>query len=92
MHEFRRRHDDVHGAVALGALQLQHDPAFAITREPFVGYRGVGMKKLHWLNGEDPEWIMGLVTYEKLGWALVTTGTGERWVRRNGRLIRSARG
>ena len=37
LHEFQRRHDDVGGAVAEGALQLQHDLAGAITLEPFIG-------------------------------------------------------
>ncbi len=37
LHEFQRRHDDVRGAVAIGALQLQHDLACAIALEPFVG-------------------------------------------------------
>ena len=37
LHEFQRRHLDVRGAVAIGALQLQHDLACAIALEPFVG-------------------------------------------------------
>jgi hypothetical protein len=40
LHEFQRRHDDVGGAVAEGALQLQHDLAGAITLEPFIGNGG----------------------------------------------------
>ena len=39
LHEFQRRHDDVRGAVAPGALQLQHDITGAIALEPFVGDR-----------------------------------------------------
>ncbi len=30
-HEFQRRHDDLHGAVPVGTLQLQHDLACAST-------------------------------------------------------------
>jgi len=37
---FQRRRDDVGGAVAESALQLQHDLAGAITLEPFVGNGG----------------------------------------------------
>jgi hypothetical protein len=40
LHEFQRRHDDMGGAVAPGAFELQHDIASAITLEPFVGDRG----------------------------------------------------
>ena len=42
LHEFQRRHDDMRGAVAVGALQLQHDIASPIALEPFVGDRGAG--------------------------------------------------
>ena len=42
LHEFQRRHDDMRGAVAKRALQLQHDIAGAIALEPFVGDRGAG--------------------------------------------------
>jgi hypothetical protein len=30
LHEFLRRHDDVGGAVTIGAFELQHDLALAI--------------------------------------------------------------
>ena len=40
LHEFQRRHPDVRGAIAPGALQLQHDATRAILLEPFVGDRG----------------------------------------------------
>jgi hypothetical protein len=40
LHEFQRRHHDVRGAVAPGALQLQHDIISAIAFEPFAGDRG----------------------------------------------------
>jgi len=37
LHEFQRRHDDMGGAVAPGALELEHDLACAIALEPLVG-------------------------------------------------------
>ena len=40
LHEFQRRHHDVRGAVAPGALELEKDLAFAIAAESFVGDRG----------------------------------------------------
>ena len=40
LHELQRRHPDVRGAIAPGALQLQHDATRAILLEPFVGERG----------------------------------------------------
>ena len=40
LHEFQRRHLDVRGAVAPGALELQHDITSAIALESFVGDRG----------------------------------------------------
>ena len=39
LHAFQRRHFDVRGAVAPGALGLQHDIAGARAREPFVSDR-----------------------------------------------------
>lgn len=42
LHEFQRRHPDVRGAVAPGALQLQHDVTRRIFLEPLVGDRGAG--------------------------------------------------
>jgi hypothetical protein len=40
LQELQRRHDDMGGAVAVGALELQHDLAGAIALEPFIGNRG----------------------------------------------------
>ena len=40
LHQFQRRHPDVRGAIAPGALQLRHDATRAILLEPFVGDRG----------------------------------------------------
>ena len=40
LHEFQRQHLDVRGAVAPGALELQHDITSAIALESFVGDRG----------------------------------------------------
>jgi len=40
LHELRRRHHNVRGAVAPGALELQHDVSSAIALESFVGDRG----------------------------------------------------
>ena len=37
LHELQRRHHDMRGAVAPGALELQHDLAGWIAFEPFVG-------------------------------------------------------
>ncbi len=37
LHKLQRRHDDVGGAVAPGALELQDDLAGAIALEPLVG-------------------------------------------------------
>ena len=37
LHELQRRHHDMGGAVAVGALELQHDLARWIALEPFVG-------------------------------------------------------
>ena len=42
LHELQRRHHDMGGAVALGALELQHDLAGWIALEPFVGNRRAG--------------------------------------------------
>ena len=42
LHEFQRRHPEVRGSVAPGALQLQHDVARRIFLEPLVGNRGAG--------------------------------------------------
>ena len=42
LHEFQRRHDDVGGAVAPGAFELQHHLACWIALEPFVGNRRAG--------------------------------------------------
>ena len=42
LHEFQRRHLDVRGAIAPGALELQHDITRPIVLEPFVGDRGAG--------------------------------------------------
>ncbi len=42
LQELRRRHDDVGGAVAVGAFELQHDLAGAIALEPPVGKGGAG--------------------------------------------------
>jgi len=39
LHELLRGHDDVGRAVAIGALQLQYDLAFAIAAKPLVGER-----------------------------------------------------
>jgi len=40
LQEFQRRHPEVRGAVAPGALQLQQDITRAIFLEPLVGDRG----------------------------------------------------
>jgi hypothetical protein len=40
LHELQRRHHNVRGAVAPGALELQHDVSSAIALESFVGDRG----------------------------------------------------
>jgi len=37
LHELQRRHHDMGGAVAPGALELEHDLAGWIALEPFVG-------------------------------------------------------
>jgi len=42
LHEFQRRHHDRGGAVLVGALELQHDLAGAISFEPCVGNGGAG--------------------------------------------------
>ena len=39
LHELQRRHHNVRGAVAPGALELQHDVTRAMALEPFVGDR-----------------------------------------------------
>ena len=40
LHILKRRHDDMRGAIPIGALQLQHDLAGAVTLESFVGNGG----------------------------------------------------
>ena len=42
LQELQRRHDDVGGAVAVGAFELQHDLAGAVALEPLVGNGGAG--------------------------------------------------
>ena len=42
LHELQRRHDDVSGAILVGAVQLQHDIAGVIGFESFVGNGGAG--------------------------------------------------
>jgi len=42
LHELQRRHPEVRGPVAPGALQLQHDVTRRIFLEPLVGDRGAG--------------------------------------------------
>ena len=42
LQELQRRHDDVGGAVAVGAFELQHDLAGAVALEPLVGNRRAG--------------------------------------------------
>ena len=42
LQEFQRRHNDVGGAVPVGAFELQHDLAGAIALEPLVGDGGAG--------------------------------------------------
>ncbi len=42
LQELQRRHDDVGGAVAVGAFELQHHLAGAIAFEPLVGNGGAG--------------------------------------------------
>jgi len=37
MQQLRRRHDDMYGAVAVGAFKPQRDLASAVAFEPFVG-------------------------------------------------------
>src|SRR3954452_2087428 len=42
LQELQRRHHDMGGAVAPGALELQHDLASAVALEPLVGNRRAG--------------------------------------------------
>ena len=42
LHEFQWCHDDVGGAVPVGAFQLQYDIAGAVEFEPFIGDGGAG--------------------------------------------------
>ena len=42
LQELQWRHDDVGGAVAVGAFELQHDLAGAVALEPLVGNGGAG--------------------------------------------------
>ncbi len=47
LHELQRRHHDVGGTVALGAVQLQHELADAIALEPIVGNGWAGDVAAH---------------------------------------------
>ena len=42
LHKFQWRHDDVGGAVPVGAFQLQYDIAGTVEFEPFIGDGGAG--------------------------------------------------
>ena len=42
LQELQRRHDDMGGAIAVGAFELEHDLAGAVALEPFVGNGGAG--------------------------------------------------